>query len=428
MQYLEKMKVKNKIIFLLIINFLSLMLQGFCMGEKITQKTILNTNVILILTMLITLTSIFILLDILKSIINGIYQVNNVLKDIVKGELGERIHIDREDEIGELAKSINIFLDGMEQLISKTKEHFSSLAIATNEMSMTGMQAIDGINQVTNELNHVSHSFHNNVNNVEQATASIKEMARNTQVISQEAQNAFESSKDILNAISIGEKDIAHVVVANNKVKKSTKEAYKSIKELRISSERIGDIVEMITSISEQTNLLALNAAIESARAGENGRGFGVVAQEVRKLAEESKESASKISLLIREIQEKANYADLAITNGQQLAGASVEKSNDINDQFKNILERIKKITDEISVISNSSSNQSRISEDIANLMSEILVTTQNNDQSIQHIHKVINDQISFYQEIGANMEELEGFTSNLKDSMDQWRCSCSIN
>jgi len=426
MSYLNKIQIKSKILFLLLVIVMSFGFQGIFILGQITEKMMISTNFLISLTMSTTLVSLFILLDIFKHVVNPMNKINMVLKDVLNGELRTQIDIPSQNEVGELAKLINAFIDEMQSMMSNSKNTFSTLALSTNQMAVAGARAIGGVGDISNELSDVSRYFQNNTKRVEEVTANIEEMASRTQVISQEAEKAFVSSTEILTATRTGEKDIDDVVVSNIEVNKSTEEAYNSIKELQQSSEHIGEMVSFITSVSEQTNLLALNAAIESARAGEHGRGFAVVTDEIRKLAEESKVSASKISASVKEIQDKANRADIAITKGQEVAKKSVVKSYDVNDQFKNILKRIEHITEEINLISDSSNEQSIISDDIANLMSEILASIQKSGMSVEHISNVVNEQMSSYQEIGASMEELEQSVSSLKDGADQWQCNCS--
>jgi len=135
---------------------------------------------------------------------------------------------------------------------------------------------------------------------------------------------------------------MVEIVSSIGKVKESSNEVYKVIEKLKASSLEISEIVNIITSISEQTNLLALNASIEAARAGEHGRGFAVVANEVGKLAENSNQSAQKISSLIDEIQVDISQADKIMSQENTLVEDSVAKVHDTNQEFGKIFSEIK--------------------------------------------------------------------------------------
>jgi len=372
--------------------------------------------------------SIVVILSILylaaSNIIKPIRKTINMLKDIAEGEgdLTKRLNTNTNDEIGELAKWFNLFIEKIQELVVQVKENADVLAESSNQISLGMEQTNKGIEELVNGIANVSDSSGNNASVVEETTASIEELASSTEVISEESKKAFESSRYILEAASIGEKNILEVVDANNRVKESTNEVYTSIKQLKCTSDEIGGIVSVITGISEQTNLLALNAAIEAARAGDQGRGFAVVADEVRKLAEESKKSAQSITLLVSEIQNKSDSANIAITEGQKIVEISVEKSNTTKEQFKNILESVKEVNGKIEMISNSSMQQSQVAEEMTKAMDEISVSAQGNASTVQNINGVIEEQASSFEEIGASMEGLSDMAMKLKHQTDQFK------
>ncbi|WFD09819.1 methyl-accepting chemotaxis protein [Tepidibacter hydrothermalis] len=382
-----------------------------------TRKTI---SISIFLAVLLSILLGFIIsIRITKPINKTIY----MLKDIAEGEgdLTKRLDVHSKDEVGELAKYFNLFIDNIQELVSQVKYNADNLAESSSQISLTMDQNNKGIEEIAVGISQVSDSSQNNASVVEEITASIEELASSTEIISQESKNAFQSSSNALKIANQGAKNIKEVVSANNTVQESTKDVYEAIGELKVSSDKIGEIVSIITNISEQTNLLSLNAAIEAARAGEHGKGFAVVADEVRKLAEESKESALSINSLIGEIQIKADNANTAISKGQEVVEISVEKSNVINEHFKNILDSIEDINGKIEMISDSSNNQSQVAEEITKAMDEISVSTQDNASSVEQMNGIIDGQVSSFEEIGASVEELRNVAFELKDKTDQF-------
>lgn len=359
-----------------------------------------------------------------RQIVKPIKKVTSIMKDIADGDgdLTGRVHIETNDEIQQLGYWYNIFVENIQTLVSQVKSDVNYLSQASEEISTALEQSNLGMEEIVNKTASVSESSLHEASIVEETNASILELSNNADAIAQRTDLTSKHSCDTLDYSTLGEQYVKEVVEANELVHNSTEIVFDAIQKLKITSEHVGEVVNIIDSIAGQTNLLALNASIESARAGEQGKGFAVVADEVRKLAEESKDSAASIINLIKEIQDKTNLADQAIREGKERVEISVDKSNQAKEQFKRILNAVEVITEQSNAVSTSSKEQANISEEMTKAIEQISSTTTDNAESVHQINIIIETQVASFEEIGASVAELNEKALRLKQLSDKFK------
>jgi methyl-accepting chemotaxis protein len=267
-----------------------------------------------------------------RGIITPVNLTNTMLKDISEGEgdLTKRIVIMTNDEMGELGQNFNHFVQKLQKIISEIALVTSQIASSSEEMSVITQQTSLGVSKQNKETEQVASAM-------TQMTATVKEVNGNAEKASQAADSANKAAVE-------GNQVVEETVQAINGLSDDVAESANVIKQLKGHSENIGNVLEVIKSIADQTNLLALNAAIEAARAGEQGRGFAVVADEVRTLAKRTQQSTQQIESLIEVLQTGANKAVDVMTKSCDRSRVTVDLAKNAGESLTSIGQAVETI------------------------------------------------------------------------------------
>ncbi len=308
---------------------------------------------------------------VMKSIILApITDTVNVIEDFARGDLTRRINIVADDEIGGMAKQFNAFADKLHSTISQVAESSNEVLSAANTLDTATTYMATGVEEAAMQINSV-------------ASAS-EEMSKTTSEIAHNCVVAVKSSEQASSSANTGQAVIDETIRVMNRINDRVKDSAEVIKNLGVRSDQIGEIVGLINDIADQTNLLALNAAIEAARAGEQGRGFAVVADEVRKLAERTSDATKEISETIQAMQTETKKAVSSMEEGVTEVSAGTSEAAKSGSALEEILLQINKVTSEINQIAVASEEETSATDEIAANIQQISIAMQETAARIQ--------------------------------------------
>ncbi len=320
--------------------------------KEIEEKIEKNRLFMILISIAMTLVVIGVIWRLIrKSATAPIVGVVNMIRNIAQGDLTRKVEVVSEDEIGELSENVNKMVDDMNNALSQVIVTTGKVSSSSNDLSGSSSQIVEGAKEQSEKTANVATSM-------EEMSATITEVAKN----SGEASESAKSAKDM--AVKGGEV-VKKTIQGMEKIAVSVEKSSNTIKVLGKSSEQIGEIVKTIDDIADQTNLLALNAAIEAARAGEQGRGFAVVADEVRKLAERTTKATKEIADMIKVIQEDTKNAVSSMEEGTKEVKSGVALANEAGKSLEQIVEVVKKVSDMVAHIATAVEEQSAATEEI---------------------------------------------------------------
>ncbi len=335
-------------------------------------------------------------LAIAKIIVNPLTDLALKLQDISSGggDLTSRLKIQGKTELAWVAGSFNGFVKKIAKTIDEIRLTSEKLGQHAENLAQISKQTENGVCQQKSETAMVATAM-------DQMTATAQEVAKN-------AVNATDAVSCADQEATCSKNIVTEVVSSINSLAAEVENAAGVIHQLDSDSESIGEVLSVIQGIAEQTNLLALNAAIEAARAGEQGRGFAVVADEVRTLASRTQKSTQEIQTTIERLQARARQAVKVMENGKQQAATSVEKAASSGEALENINSKIEIVQDMNTLIASAAEEQTAVAEEI--------------NRNIHSISKVSEQTSQGMQKTAASSHELLELADQLKQTVNQFK------
>ncbi len=308
---------------------------------------------------------------------------------VASGDLTVVIAIDQKDEIGQLANALKIMVEKLKNMTSEIR----------NGMNVLGSSATEILSTVT----EISTGASETATAVSETTTTVAEVRQTAMVSNQKAQSLMESSQRAADSVEKGRDAIDKVIASMKKIDHQMKLISETVLRLSEQNRTIGEITSSVADIADQSNLLAVNAAIEAAKAGEHGRGFTIVAQEIRSLADQSKKATIQVKEILNEINKSVNQA-VGVT---ELGSKTVEEGRNLVAQSGEVIEILSENVEETaqSAIQISSSNQQQMAgmEQIVPAMENIKQASQQNVSGIKQAQSAAHD----LNKLGENLKEI---------------------
>jgi len=360
-----------------------------------TDRSFTQTMTILVIALLVINLLLVVFWRIMQSSFN---EMVGRLKDIASGngDLSKRLEVKGTDELAQAAHWLNEFIEKISHTISNVIGTTSTLASATFELNSTADQMATSAEEVAAQAGTVATAS-------EEMAATSNDIANNCHLAAQSAQQAADTTQKGFDVVK-------HTVNGIRNRGESTKQNAQAILSLGERSDQIGAIVATIEDIADQTNLLALNAAIEAARAGEQGRGFAVVADEVRNLATRTTKATKEISEMIKAIQNETRQAIVSMEEGVRGTEKGAAEATELETALQEIMEQVNAVTMQVSQIATAAEEQTATTSEITN--------------NIHRISEIIEGTSKGAQDTAAASSSLSNMGETLRHLMAQFKLS----
>lgn len=355
-------------------------------------------------------------------VLRPLRDLGGVMTEAGKGDLTVQAPVRRPDEIGVLAGECNALIESLSSIAGQVRRSAESVSAAASQLSASSQEINSSTIEISSSVQQIAHGAELQSRKVDETSRSMEVIADTSEKVAAQATMAVQTSEEAASVARQGEQATEQAVVKIGEVQQAIETLAESVEVLGKRSEQIGGIVDVITSIADQTNLLSLNAAIEAARAGESGRGFSVVAEEVRKLAEGSGRAAEQIGELIKEVQAETAKAVRFMEIGTrevEVGSEVVARSGSALRLINDAVARTSMLSQEIAT---QMTDQAKRTSEVDRAMHEIAAVVEENAASAEETAAAAEEQTACMEEIAASAQDLSDMAQRLDDAVHRFQ------
>lgn len=390
--------------------------------ELITYVKTANI-VTLILTILSVIVGILVSHFISRSIARPIKKVTNGLAEIAGGNLTiEPIVIKNKDEVGDMALTFNKMSNDLQRIVSGVRDSSMQLAANAEELSASSEESLASSQMVAKSAEAQMVASEEQVGQMNASMHSMTSLQKGVSQIASSNGEMLKATDGVRSLVTQGSSVVTNVASQMNTIHATFNETTEIMKNMAKHSNEIQNITSLITDISDQTNLLALNAAIEAARAGEYGKGFAVVAEEVRKLAEQSKNSASEIASMVQLIQAASNSAVKAITTGGDKVEEGLSKTTESLNVFQQIETSVDDVVQKVGSVTTAISQIQEMASSVTESVQQVQTLATHAADGASDTSAATEQQLAANEEISSSAQSLADLAEKLQNEVSHFK------
>nr|WP_083584365.1 methyl-accepting chemotaxis protein [Bacillus weihaiensis] len=395
-------------------------------GIMLSSETTAAAQGIFIKTILVILISVIVgavlVFLIIRSILQPIRSLVSSAERISRGDLTQDITSSSKDEIGQLSASFMQMVKNLRIVVNNIRHSSDSVSASAEELIASSDQTTEGTRQVSEGIQQVASGAENQTTKIEENKQALEEVLQGIVSISSTSSNVADLAQESVNEAAEGGKIVQSNLQQMKFIHSSVVETNKVIQSLSHRSTEIGHILDAISQIADQTNLLALNAAIEAARAGEHGKGFAVVADEVRKLAEQSQRSAGQIAEMISSVQLDTKKSVDLMNDVSHNAEAGLQISQETSEKFDTILRRMNDMTPQVEEVSATVQQMSAAVQEVSASANDLAEIARESAATSEEVAATTEEQLASMEEITASAKMLTTMAEELQELIKQFK------